>query len=341
MARPRVFVSSTFYDLRHVRGELERFITTMGYEAVLNERGNITYESRDALEAYCYREIEKVSMLVSIVGGRFGTQSREGPNNSISHMELKTAVAQGKQAYVFVDKGVLSEYRTYLKNKEKDVSYHHVDDVRIYQFLEEIYSLPFNNQIFGFDDMPEVIGYLKEQWAGLFENYLQQQNQEKLNQLSDTIKSTADTLKELVELLRNDRSGLFTAVQGREEALDAIIIQNHPIFNRIKALTGAPYRVFFTDRTEMEAWLNARQWVRLEREHWDSKDDAEYALMQKNGDQKLLYVSESLFDSDGRLRIMLPNDWKPNLVRTRMIKVDQPSAPSSHSNSSLDDDIPF
>ena len=27
MAKPRIFVSSTFYDLRHVRNDLENFIT--------------------------------------------------------------------------------------------------------------------------------------------------------------------------------------------------------------------------------------------------------------------------------------------------------------------------
>ncbi|SFL12861.1 protein of unknown function [Paenibacillus sp. 1_12] len=39
MARPRVFVSSTFYDLKYVRADLERFIKEFGYDAVLNEKG--------------------------------------------------------------------------------------------------------------------------------------------------------------------------------------------------------------------------------------------------------------------------------------------------------------
>src|SRR5438270_9251216 len=32
MARPRVFVSSTYYDLRHIRGSLEVFIGSLGYD---------------------------------------------------------------------------------------------------------------------------------------------------------------------------------------------------------------------------------------------------------------------------------------------------------------------
>lgn len=79
MARPRIFVSSTFYDLRQVRIDLERFITSIGYEVVMNERGNIPYGSTERLEQYCYREIQSVDILVSIIGGRYGNESQNHP----------------------------------------------------------------------------------------------------------------------------------------------------------------------------------------------------------------------------------------------------------------------
>ena len=60
MARPRIFVSSTYFDLRVLRADLERFIREMGYEAVMFERGHIPYGSEQALEEYCYREIARV-----------------------------------------------------------------------------------------------------------------------------------------------------------------------------------------------------------------------------------------------------------------------------------------
>src|SRR5689334_17942763 len=116
MARPRVFVSSTFYDLKYARTDLEGFIRDMGFDPVLNERGHIPYGSKDALEKYCYSEIGKVHILVSIVGGRFGTKAHD-TEFSISHTELNTAIKLRKQAYVFVENPVLSEYQTYLKNK--------------------------------------------------------------------------------------------------------------------------------------------------------------------------------------------------------------------------------
>ena len=50
MAKPKVFISSTFYDLRHVRADIERFIREVGYDPVLNEQGNIPYGKEDKLE---------------------------------------------------------------------------------------------------------------------------------------------------------------------------------------------------------------------------------------------------------------------------------------------------
>ncbi len=43
MAKPRVFVSSTYYDLKHIRNSVETFIENLGYDAVLFESGDIPF----------------------------------------------------------------------------------------------------------------------------------------------------------------------------------------------------------------------------------------------------------------------------------------------------------
>jgi hypothetical protein len=43
MAKPRVFISSTYYDLKNVRADLERFVRDKGFDPVLHERGNVPY----------------------------------------------------------------------------------------------------------------------------------------------------------------------------------------------------------------------------------------------------------------------------------------------------------
>lgn len=41
MARPKVFVSSTYYDLKHIRASMEVFIESLGFDAILFEKGDI------------------------------------------------------------------------------------------------------------------------------------------------------------------------------------------------------------------------------------------------------------------------------------------------------------
>jgi hypothetical protein len=150
MAKPRVFVSSTFYDLKQVRSDLEHFIRELGYESVLNEHGNIPYGNQERLEQYCYKEIELVDILVSIIGGRFGSNAGES-SYSISQMELKTTLKLGKQVYVLIEKAVYSEFETYLHNKNVEgIKYRHVDTPNIYMFIEEARALPVNNTIASF-----------------------------------------------------------------------------------------------------------------------------------------------------------------------------------------------
>jgi len=173
VAKPRIFLSSTFYDLKQVRADLERFIREhLGYEPVLNEEGHIPYGAQDKLEEYCYKEVGLCDIFVAIVGGRFGSSSQHDPY-SVTQMEIKTALKQGRQVYVFIEKSVYSEYQTYLVNKSAtSIQYRFVDDVRIYKFIEEILQLPNNNPVHPFETPENIPYFLKEQWAGLFQRIL-------------------------------------------------------------------------------------------------------------------------------------------------------------------------
>lgn len=76
MAAPRVFVSSTYYDLRHVRDDIEIFLKGLGYVPVMHDKGNVTYTQGDvSLEQACYNELATCDIVVCIIGGKFGTQS--------------------------------------------------------------------------------------------------------------------------------------------------------------------------------------------------------------------------------------------------------------------------
>lgn len=59
MAKPRIFICSTFLDLRHVREDIARFVKEQGFEDVLYERGHVPYCRKEAPAEYCYKEINQ------------------------------------------------------------------------------------------------------------------------------------------------------------------------------------------------------------------------------------------------------------------------------------------
>lgn len=62
MTCPRVFVSSTYYDLKHVRSLMDRFVESLGFDVVLSEKGGIAY-SPDAPLARIAVVVERVMPL--------------------------------------------------------------------------------------------------------------------------------------------------------------------------------------------------------------------------------------------------------------------------------------
>ncbi|MBT3337441.1 MAG: DUF4062 domain-containing protein [Anaerolineae bacterium] len=323
MAKPRVFISSTFYDLRYVREDLERFVKEMGYESVRHETGSIPYSKETPLEESAYQEVTQSDIIVCIVGGRYGSDSstREG---SITQNELKEALKKRIQVYVFVEQNVLSEYSTYLQNKENEnIRYGHADNVAVYKFIEEIYALPQNNPITPFATSSEIASFLKIQWAGLFQKFLQEQKRISELQVLDEMTGVASTLKELVTFLTEDR-------KNSDDAIKSIIFANHPAFRAFAKVTQTNYRVFFTNRKELNDWITARNFKAISHVEWDSDSLSEWSNPNQEGYVKLTY---DIFDKDGRLIPMTDNEWDDKWL--------QKKNPSSRRIPPPDDDIPF
>ena len=72
MARTRVFISSTYYDLKYVRDDIERFVLELGYEPVRHETGNIPYTKDAPLEESAYREASLSDIIVTIIAVDMG-----------------------------------------------------------------------------------------------------------------------------------------------------------------------------------------------------------------------------------------------------------------------------
>lgn len=170
MAKPRIFISSTFYDLRQIREDIDRSITEIGYEPVRHETGAIPYGKDERPESGAYREVELCDILVAIIGGRYGTESKTSPGASVTQNEIKRALERGIQVFIFIEKSVLTEFSFWELNKEVgDVKYRHVDNIKVFEFIAQLNALPQNNAIAPFETAWDISKYLKEQFAGLFQ----------------------------------------------------------------------------------------------------------------------------------------------------------------------------
>ena len=306
MAKPRVFVSSTFYDLRQVREDLERFISGLGYEAVLFEEGDIAYGQDSPIEGYVHREIELCDILICVIGGRYGTESREQPDSSITQTELRTAIEKKVQVFIFIEHDVHAEYRTYLINKQtSNIKYQFVDNVRVYEFIESLYALPRNNPIAAFNTAGDIVDFLRNQWAGLFQRYLQEQKHLQGMRAVDEMRSVSATLDELVRFLTDER-------EDKDDYVQQVLLTNHPIFHRFQELTNTSYRVFFSDEGELDTWLKARGWNPVAIEAYDQ---GSYREWYKGRTKEYIRLTEPIFDEYSKLKAYTEDRWNDSWLQ--------------------------
>lgn len=322
MAKPRIFISSTFYDLRQIRSDIDLFIETLGYEAIRNEEGDIPYGKEEALEEYCYNEIKSIDILISIIGGRYGTEAKQNAY-SISQTELKKALSERKQVYIFIDKNVLSEYETYQLNKDKDdIKYKFVDNVKIYQFIEEVRNLNANNNIKGFETATEITRYLKEQFAGLFQRFLEGQSKIKEVSLIDSLEKTSRNLSKLVTFLTEKN-------EGEKQDINRILMINHPLINTLSQKLGIPYNFYIEGLDDLGKLLKARNFSFDKDDEADIESKYKWERKRMDGRSDILRISKEIFDNQNKLKYFKATDWKDDFVSLK------------YHTEPIDDDLPF
>jgi len=262
MATPKIFVSSTYYDLKHLRSSFDLFIESLGFEAILSEKGNIAYSPDLPLDESCYREAGNADIFILIIGGRYGSEaSGEGKKpkksffkryDSITKKEYESAVNKDIPIYILIDNNVHSEYQTYLRNKEnKNIKYAHVDSVNIFQLIEDILSKPRNNPIFTFERFVEIESWLREQWAGLFRELLfnkseQQQLIALTSQVSE-LQEVSNTMKLYMEAVMTGITpdASTKLIESERKRLQELEIESkiskYSVFEFIKSITSQTY----------------------------------------------------------------------------------------------------
>lgn len=214
MAKPRVFISSTFYDMKHIRASIENFVNSLGFDSILSEKGNIAYNPDTPLDESCYNEVNNSDIFVILIGGRYGSPSSDQAKNlsksfytryeSITKKEYIAALEKEIPTYILIDKSVNAEFETFRRNRKNlDIEYAHVDSVNIFHLIDEILQQPRNNPVFHFENHSEIESWLREQWAGLFRDLIHSRKESKqISSLTEQITALSNinsTLKRYLE----------------------------------------------------------------------------------------------------------------------------------------------
>lgn len=165
MAFPKVFVSSTCYDLSQVRANLKSFIEERGYIPVLSEYDTFPVNPSAKTVQNCTKAVEdEADIFILIVGGRYGSQDNTGL--SITNIEYLKAHIKGIPIYAFVSKDILSLLPAWKANPEGDFSFK-VDDTKLFDFVERVRNED-SVWVFPFEVAQDIIQTLQNQLAHLF-----------------------------------------------------------------------------------------------------------------------------------------------------------------------------
>lgn len=299
MAKPRVFISSTYYDLKHIRATLENFVEELGYEPILSEKGDIAYTPDVALDESCYREVRNSDIFVLIIGGRYGSEKSEKKSklpkefydryDSITRQEYASAVEKDIPIYILIEKSVYADFETYLRNKLNiKIEYAHVDSVNIFHLLEQILAQPRNNPIFHFDRYSEIEGWLKEQWAGLFRELLSRMtNQQQLSSLTAQVRELGEVnktlktyLEEVVSKIAPDESVKLIKAESNRllEARKSMLMETNALIRHLRNgdIPQEDLSSTFMSAANLESFVEL-----LKKKHGDNKRLMELLLRYK------------------------------------------------------------
>lgn|GEM_PF-2531361 len=163
MARPRIFLSSTCFDLNDARSSLTTFLEEFGFEVLNSQLPSFGVKPKTHSHQACLDEIPKADYVVLIIGGRRGG-TFIGSERSITNEEVKLALKLSIPVIAFVDQRVEQHRLTYKRNPAGDFK-NVVDDVRVFDFIEWMASGHEDNWLHQFSSVTEVITTLKHQFA--------------------------------------------------------------------------------------------------------------------------------------------------------------------------------
>lgn len=231
MAKLKIFVSSTVFDLEQVRNELESFFKSLHFEPVLSDKGDVYYDFNLHTHSSCVAEVASADLLMVIIGGRHGgiavdeAVSMINPDKlmewsmkggetdigkfSITQLEVMHAVEKGIPVFPLIHNDLLVLHNVYEKNKPSknpDVNFDKLiipgiqkNSTGIFEFINSIRKRSPNNAYYKYQSIADIKDQFLKQMSGLLHNVLsEQRNKREALDLKKTIKEGFHGLESLV-----------------------------------------------------------------------------------------------------------------------------------------------
>jgi len=163
MAKPRIFISSTCFDLNDVRSELTSFLGGYGFEVLNSQLKNFGVAPQRHSHTACLDQVYNAEYCIVIIGRRRGG-TYVASEKSITNEEYDHAVKKGIPIIIFVDSRVEEAIPLYKRNPSSDFS-SVVDDKRIFHFVDYIKSSSEDNWIHKFSNINDIKDVLTAQFA--------------------------------------------------------------------------------------------------------------------------------------------------------------------------------
>lgn len=212
MGYPRVFISSTCYDLGEVRDSLVDFLEGLHFEPILSDKGDVFYHPDLHTHQSCITEVENCQLLILIIGGRFGGEYKIDATKSVTNAEYLAARTLNRPVFTFIKREVYEDHRLYQRNKTKktvmkDIEFPSIDKqeyaTQIFEFINDVRLSETNNGFFSFEYARDIKNLLGKQLAGMMYDFLnkrlKEKEQIKINQLLDNLTLVNKKTEEIIE----------------------------------------------------------------------------------------------------------------------------------------------
>lgn len=209
--KPRIIVSSIFYDLKYIREDLSNFIKAHDFEPILFEDGDMRCPPFSSLDDSCSGTIESADMILLIVGSNYSSPASGEIHDefneviSVTCQEIQKGIERGIPFYVFVDRSMYAEYEIYDMNSneinsgEYKINFWSTKNINVFRFIKEIHG--FNQvTVTTFETISDIKDFLSKQWSDIFKNYLSTlKEQNPIEKLQGTMQETISKMNDLIE----------------------------------------------------------------------------------------------------------------------------------------------